>query len=47
MNIFQRIAFWLVWHVPMGSLAPQLMAFALGNRAYRIVEQCEKENKRG
>lgn len=31
----KSIAMWLVWNVPLGRLAPHVLAFALGAKNYR------------
>lgn len=38
MNALRSFAMWLVWHVPIGRLAPRLMGFALGASGKRVPE---------
>lgn len=33
----RRFAMWLVWNVPLGRLAPHVMAFALGTKNYKKI----------
>jgi len=37
MNWLRRLVLWIAWYVPLGKLAPHLMAFGLGTRQYRKV----------
>lgn len=33
-----RFLFWLLWHVPLGPLAPVVMGWALGRPAEKVSE---------
>lgn len=46
MSTLRRFAMWLVWNVPLGALAPHVMAFALGAESYQQVKTIEGRDPR-
>ena len=37
--------FWLLWHVPLGPLAPYVLALAMGSKAVRVRHGGATNNK--
>jgi len=36
------ILFWLVWHMPLGRLAPWMLGLALGQRPRKVRREVER-----
>jgi len=43
MNLLRKAAMWFFWKVPLGRLAPHVLAFALGCKSYERVK--DKDGK--
>lgn len=39
MEVVRSFLFWLVWHVPLGRLAPWVLGLALGSKPQRHEKQ--------
>lgn len=38
-RIWRKMLFWVLWHVPLGRLAPWVMGLALGRMPRRVRDQ--------
>lgn len=39
MNWMRSVSMWIIWNVPIGSLAPLLMSFAMNSKQYEKKSQ--------
>ena len=37
MKFIRSVAVWMLWNVPLGKLAPALMAFAVGSTKWKLL----------
>lgn len=45
MNIFRKIAYWLVWNVPLGDLAPYVFAYSINSKPIKLYNFSSKRTR--